>query len=301
MACTSSPSLPCIVNKGANACLERRNLVSARVTGNAAVESRRFSLARRSCASGQKNVIAKRRTPCVRVRAQVAEKPTIDNATVLVVGGGGVGMAVTRDLAKAGSWVTVFQRSEKFRKEVEGLGSMLAIGDVLEPLTVEKAFRSNSFDAVVCTVGGGTQNVKVDQDGTINVINAAKKANVKRFIMVSSIGAGDSEKAIDAKTLATLGEVLKAKTVAEEALKSSGLDYTIIRPGGLNNDAPSGNGILTENSSVVGLISRTDVASLIFRILFDERTYGKTLSAIDSQRLFPPTTSLDGIELLALS
>jgi len=71
----------------------------------------------------------------------------------LVVGGGGVGMEVVRTLAKAGSWVTAYQRGDKFRKEIEDLGSMLAIGDVLDVATIEKVLRSNSFDAVVCTVG----------------------------------------------------------------------------------------------------------------------------------------------------
>ena len=60
---------------------------------------------------------------------------------------------MTKALAKAGSWVTVLQRSDKFRKDIEELGAMLNIGDVLNPSTIEKALRLNTFDAVVCTVG----------------------------------------------------------------------------------------------------------------------------------------------------
>lgn len=62
-------------------------------------------------------------------------------------------MEVARQLATAGSWVTAFQRADKFRSEIEGLGAMLAIGDVLAPETLERALRGNTFDAVVCTVG----------------------------------------------------------------------------------------------------------------------------------------------------
>lgn len=62
-------------------------------------------------------------------------------------------METVRVLAKAGSWVTAYQRGERFRKEIEGLGSMLALGDVLDVATIEKVLRSNSFDAIVCTVG----------------------------------------------------------------------------------------------------------------------------------------------------
>ena len=73
--------------------------------------------------------------------------------SVLVVGGGGVGMEVVRSFATAGSWITAFQRAEKFRSEIEGLGAMLALGDALSPETLDRALRSNTFDAVVCTVG----------------------------------------------------------------------------------------------------------------------------------------------------
>ena len=63
-------------------------------------------------------------------------------------------MDTVRQMATAGSWVTALHRGEKFRAEIEGLGSMLALGDVMNPPTIDKALRGNTFDAVVCTVGG---------------------------------------------------------------------------------------------------------------------------------------------------
>ncbi|BBN12364.1 hypothetical protein MPTK1_5g19460 [Marchantia polymorpha subsp. ruderalis] len=235
-------------------------------------------------------------------RCMEAEEPTVDNSTVLVVGGGGVGLETIKALSMAGSWITGYQRSDKFRKDIEGLGAMLAIGDVLDTATIEKTLKSNSFDAIVCTVGGGTTDPNVDQQGPINLVDAAKKAGVKRFILISSVGVGDSRQAVDERTIQVLLKVLEAKEVAEDYVKQSGLEWTIIRPGGLLSSAPpSGKGVLTENLTVAGLIHRTDVASLVLKIIFDKRTYSKTYTAIDAEKVMPPGRSMDGIEFLSLA
>ncbi|GJP39361.1 hypothetical protein CLOM_g23739 [Closterium sp. NIES-68] len=177
---------------------------------------------------------------------------------------------------------------------------MLAVGDVMAPGTIEKALRGNTFDAVVSTVGGGLTDIKVDSDGNINVIAAAEKAGVPRFLLVSSIGAGDSKAAVPGKEMDVLGPVLAEKEKSEERLKASDkLKWTIVRPGGLLSDAASGSGILTEDSSVVGVISRADVAQLILRILFEEKAEGKVFSAIDSQKKFPGAPEKEIVEFKA--
>lgn len=61
--------------------------------------------------------------------------------------------------------------------------------------------------------------------------------------------------------------------------------YTIIRPGGLLNDPATGNGVLTEDSSVSGAITREDTATLVVKALFSSKTDNKVFSAIDKDRL----------------
>eukprot|EP00475_Leptophrys_vorax_P015879 TRINITY_DN22256_c0_g1_i1.p1 TRINITY_DN22256_c0_g1~~TRINITY_DN22256_c0_g1_i1.p1 ORF type:complete len:306 (-),score=51.57 TRINITY_DN22256_c0_g1_i1:155-1072(-) len=235
-----------------------------------------------------------------RASADDEEPVTIDNSTVLVVGGGGVGMEVVRALARAGSWVTALQRGEKFRAEIESLGAMLAIGDVMNPATVEKALRGNSFDAVVSTVGGGLKDINVDSDGNINVIEAAEKAGVPRFVLVSSIGAGDSKAAVPGKEMEVLGPVLKEKEKSEARLQgSSKLQWTIVRPGGLLSEPATKTGILTEDPTVVGVISRADVAALIMKILFEDKAAGKVFSAIDKEKKFPGAPEKEIVEFKA--
>eukprot|EP00270_Netrium_digitus_P005247 TRINITY_DN1689_c0_g1_i4.p1 TRINITY_DN1689_c0_g1~~TRINITY_DN1689_c0_g1_i4.p1 ORF type:complete len:333 (+),score=88.94 TRINITY_DN1689_c0_g1_i4:71-1000(+) len=229
------------------------------------------------------------------VEANQESSVTIDNSTVLVVGGGGLGMEVVRQLATAGSWVTAFQRGEKFRGEIEQLGAMLAIGDVMKPDTIEKALRSNTFDAVVCSVGGGIVDIKVDSEGVINLIDATKKAGVSRFVLVTSIGVGNSYESLTERSKEVLGPVLREKERAEEHLKASGLTWTIVRPGGLQSEPGTGNGVLTVDPRALGVISRADVAALILKLLFNEKSAGKVLAAVDSKKEYPfgPTVEFE--------
>ena len=78
----------------------------------------------------------------------------------------------------------------------------------------------DDLGAVVSTVGGTTENPQVDGEGNINIINAAVEAGVKKFVLVTSIGTGDSKDAPGEQVYNVLKPVLLEKVKAEEALKA---------------------------------------------------------------------------------
>ena len=73
------------------------------------------------------------------------------------------------------------------------------------------------------------------------------------------------------------------KTKAENILKASKLDYTIIRPGQLTNEQASGDGILTEEC-ILGTMSREDLALMILKCIENEETIGKIYSVLDTNK-----------------
>ena len=122
----------------------------------------------------------------------------------------------------------------------------------------------------------------MDYEGNVNVADAAKAAGVNRLIMISTVGAGDSEQAAPLLSRWALSSILPGKTRAEEHIRDSGLDYTILRPGGLPEGiVPTGRGMLSENPETMGFIKRPDLARLIIGVMDDDRTIGKTLAVVD--------------------
>lgn len=198
----------------------------------------------------------------------------------------GVGREIANCLTQQKLKVKALLRTEAARAELEAMGIEVVLGDALNVADVERAMLE-PISVVISTIGGLPKDgERADFLGNKNLIDLAVKAGVQKFILVSSIGSGNSAAAIPPSALATLAPVLAEKELAEKHLIESGLTYTVIRPGGLKSEPATGNGVLTEDPRIAGTIHRADVAQLICRCLNSDRANNKILSAVDRQMIY---------------
>jgi nucleoside-diphosphate-sugar epimerase len=203
----------------------------------------------------------------------------------------GVGREIAKCLVEQNQNVKALLRSEESRSELEAMGIKVVIADALDAAGVEQAMVGEPIQAVISTIGGLPKDgERADYLGNKNLIDAAVKAAVQKFILISSIGSGESAVALPPQAMETLRPVLLEKEKAEQYLVESGLTYTVIRPGGLKSEPATGNGVLTQNYTIAGTIHRADVAQLACRCLFNAAANHKILSAVDRQMTYGQTS-----------
>jgi uncharacterized protein YbjT (DUF2867 family) len=141
---------------------------------------------------------------------------------------------------------------------------------------------------------------EVDNVGTCRLIDAAKQAGIKKVVMVSSIltngRAWGQEKSPGFVVTNAFGNVLDEKLVAEKYLRASGLDYTIVRPGGLKAKAPVGALLISgEDTLLAGEISRDLVADVCVASLMDKKASNKVLEIIEDEGV--PARVFNGLNM----
>src|SRR5262249_18725015 len=118
----------------------------------------------------------------------------------------------------------------------------------------------------------------VDQGGAIKLIAAAKAGGVDRYVIVSSMGAGNP-----AGASGPMVAYLEAKAAADEALATSGLDYTIVRPGRLTNGGGTGLVALAEALARGGETPRADAPGPLVGGLDEPQTIRKTFELLSGE------------------
>jgi uncharacterized protein YbjT (DUF2867 family) len=164
-------------------------------------------------------------------------------------------------------------------------------GDVTRPDTLAAAMRGASY--VICAIGATQRSGPngpefVDYGGVRNLADAARAAGVRQFVLISSIGAG-GEGGFTRWILNLIGgDVLVWKAKGEAYLRSSGVAYTIVRPGGLR-DGPGGREGLRfmQGDTETGDITRADTAAVAIAALANADATNKTFEVVADEAAKP--------------
>jgi uncharacterized protein YbjT (DUF2867 family) len=199
---------------------------------------------------------------------------------VAIAGGHGqIALRLARVLADQGDEVVALIRNPDHAADVKEAGAQPAVVDLEHASVDEVAEAIQGVDAVVFAAGAGpgsgpARKETMDYGGAVKLIQAATKAGVSRYVIVSSMGADAGADGDDGFAV-----YLRAKGRADDAVRASGLEWTVIRPGGLTNEPGTGKVTLAENGPR-GQVSRDDVAAVLAAVLHEPATAGQTLDLI---------------------
>jgi uncharacterized protein YbjT (DUF2867 family) len=193
---------------------------------------------------------------------------------VFVAGGHGkIGLRLLELLAARGDVGRGLIRKPEQTDDLTAVGAVAVVADweAGDDITSLPA----GADAVVFAAGAGPgsgpeRKQTVDYGGAVKLIEAAKANGVSRYVIVSSIGASDPSTGEGA-----MGPYLQAKHDADEALKASGLDYTIVRPGMLTDDPGTGQVDITQTPGRREPVPRDDIAAVLLACLDTPSTVGQ--------------------------
>jgi len=174
-------------------------------------------------------------------------------------------------LINRGHTVRGIIRKEEQAEDLKRMGVYPVIADIANLDDLSDA--TGDVDAVIFAAGAGPgsgaeRKWTVDRDGAIKLIDACKTNGISRYVMISAMGL-ETPRGDDVFRV-----YQQAKAEADEALRNSGLDYTIVKPGRLTND--EGTGLVSIAAKLDrGEIPREDVASILAEVLETDATIGK--------------------------
>ncbi len=199
---------------------------------------------------------------------------------VAIAGGHGqIALRLAKILSHRGDEVIALIRNPDHADEVRQAGAEPAVVDLERASEDDVAQAIAGSAAVVFAAGAGpgsgpARKETMDYGGAVKLIVAAKQADVGRYVIVSSMGANPDAAGDD-----TFSVYLRAKGRADDAVRASGLDATVVRPGGLTNDAGTGRVKLAEHAPR-GQVTRDDVAAVLAAVLNSPHTIGRSFDLV---------------------
>ncbi|GAB4100718.1 SDR family oxidoreductase [Sinomonas halotolerans] len=192
---------------------------------------------------------------------------------IAIIGGHGkVALLLAPLLVERGDEVTSVVRTPEHVAEVEATGATAVVADVERLDTAGLAALLAGHDAVVWSAGAGGGNpprtYAVDRDAAIRSMDAAAEARVPRYVMVSYLGARPDHGVPEDNPFFHYAE---AKAAADEHLRGTALDWTILGPSSLTLEPGTGRISLADHTQA-GSVSRADVAAVAAAALREPRT-----------------------------
>lgn len=201
---------------------------------------------------------------------------------VLVAGANGqTARRLVRMLVEDGHEVRGLVRKQEQTQNVESDGAEPALVDLeADEVDGKVGDAVRGCEAIIFAAGAGpgsgaARKETMDYGGAVKLIEAAERHGVWRYLMLSTMGADDPESREEA-----MRPYMRAKGKADEQLRNSGLDYTIIRPGRLTDDEGTGRIDAAESLGRYGEIPREDVARTFAVALEAGNTHGKTFEIL---------------------
>lgn len=202
---------------------------------------------------------------------------------LLIVGAtGATGLELLEQALEAGDVVTAFARRPA-AVQLRHASLRVQQGDILDYCAVETAVRGQ--DAVLCALGVRQVGKNtILSDGTRNLIEAMEKMQVRRLIVESSLGVGDSRGQLGPMhnwfvLPFLLRNIFADKETQESLIRASRLEWIIVRPAILTNGPRTGRykaGFAANNQSIKRKISRADTAEFMLKQLMDDTYLHKT-------------------------
>jgi len=207
-------------------------------------------------------------------------------ARIAVIGGHGkVALALERILADEGHQVSALIRNPDQAEEVRQAGATPVTADVEALDEAGMSQKLAGHDAVVWSAGAGggdpARTYAVDRDAAIRSMEAARRAGVKRYVMVSYAGAGPDHGVPRDDPFFPYAE---AKAAADAHLRSSNLAWTILAPGALTQEGPTGR---IRIDATHGKVSRGDVAAIAAAVLDRPGTAHHTITFVNGETPIP--------------
>jgi len=204
---------------------------------------------------------------------------------IVIAGGHGqIALILERLLSARGDSVAGFIRNQAQVADLKAAGADALVVDLENASVDDVAGHLRGADAVVFAAGAGpgsgaARKQTVDRDAAILLADAAEAAGVDRYVMVSAMAADPEANADDEVFQA----YLRAKGVADDAIRSrAALNWTVVRPGALTNDAGTGRVTIAESTGR-GSIPRADVAAVLVAVLDEPRTAGRSFDLISGE------------------